>query len=96
MALLALQQGEKILDLGCGTGDLTNTIFETGAKIIGVDKSENMIQQASRKYPHIRFLIQDATQLKFENEFEAVFSNAALHWIKQAEVVLHGIYRCLK
>lgn len=94
--LLAPKKGEKILDLGCGTGDLTNAIYERDADILGVDKSENMVEQAAEKYPHIAFLVQDATQLEFDDEFDAVFSNAALHWIQPPFQVLGGIYRCLK
>ena len=94
--LLAPQQGEKILDLGCGTGDLTHTLFELGAEVVGTDKSENMVNQAIRKYPHIPFMIQDATSLDFHSEFDAVFSNATLHWVKPAREALHSIYQSLK
>jgi trans-aconitate methyltransferase len=94
--LLAPKQGDKILDLGCGTGDLTHTLFENGVDIIGVDKSENMIKQAIQKYPHIPFKVQDATNLEFTNEFDAVFSNATLHWVQAASEALHGIYLSLK
>nr|WP_330220445.1 class I SAM-dependent methyltransferase [Neobacillus mesonae] len=80
--LLAPKQGEKILDLGCGTGDLANTIYEVGGDIVGVDKSETMVEQAIRKYPHIQFMVQDATDLDFHSQFDAVFSNAALHWVQ--------------
>ncbi|WP_462413174.1 class I SAM-dependent methyltransferase [Neobacillus sp. Marseille-QA0830] len=94
--LLAAKHGEKVLDLGCGTGDLANTLFENGVKVIGVDKSENMVKQAIHKYPHIEFLVQDATELSYHNEFDAVFSNATIHWVQPAIQALHGIYRCLK
>lgn len=94
--LLAPRKGEKVLDLGCGTGDLANTLYENGVEIIGVDKSENMVEQAIRKYPHIEFLVQDATELNYHSEFNAVFSNATLHWVQPAIQALHGIYHSLK
>ncbi|PLS03766.1 class I SAM-dependent methyltransferase [Neobacillus cucumis] len=94
--LLAPQKGEKILDLGCGTGDLAKQLSEYGAEMTGVDKSEKMIEQARNKYPDIKFIVQDATELEFHHEFDAVFSNAALHWIKQPREALTCIYNCLK
>lgn len=94
--LLAPKQGEKILDLGCGTGDLAQTLFENGVEIIGADKSENMVEQAIQKYPHLEFRVQDATELVYHSEFDAVFSNATLHWVQPASQALHGIYQCLK
>lgn len=94
--ILNPHQGEKILDLGCGTGDLANQLYEYGVEITGVDKSENMVEQAGRKYPHIPFMVQDATHLDYHSEFDAVFSNATLHWVQPAIQALHGIYRSLK
>lgn len=94
--LLAPEKDEKILDLGCGTGDLTKKISDANATVIGMDRSENMIEEAKRKYPAIDFYVKDALELKDEAEFDAVFSNATLHWIKDPERVLKGIYQCLK
>lgn len=94
--LLAPKQGEKILDLGCGTGDLAKKIAECGADVTGSDKSENMIVQAMNKYPDIKFIVQDATKMEYHEEFDAVFSNAALHWIKPPNKALQGIYNSLK
>ena len=96
MELLAPKAGEKILDLGCGTGDLAKKLFDSKVNVIGVDQSENMIQEAKRKYPAIPFYVQDAVQLNYEDEFDAVFSNATLHWVKQAQEALHCIYKSLK
>lgn len=94
--LLAPKQGEKILDLGCGTGILSNSLHEYGVEILGVDKSPNMVKQAVQKYPHITFMVQDATNLNYESEFDAVFSNATLHWVRPANQALKGIYQSLK
>ncbi|MFC0475658.1 class I SAM-dependent methyltransferase [Robertmurraya beringensis] len=93
---LAPRKGERILDLGCGTGDLAKRLFDQGAQVIGVDKSNNMIAQALEKYPEIPFFVQDATQLPYTNEFDAVFSNATLHWVKKPKIALECIYKSLK
>lgn len=94
--LLAPQPGESILDLGCGTGHLTNQITTSGANVIGIDSAATMIEQARANYPHIQFEVMDATELPLINQFDAVFSNAVLHWIKQPENVAAGIYQALK
>ncbi|OAH56647.1 MULTISPECIES: class I SAM-dependent methyltransferase [Bacillaceae] len=94
--LLAPKQGEKILDLGCGTGDLAKKLYDNGVDVKGVDKSKNMVTQAMSKYPNISFIVQDAITLEYDNEFDAVFSNAALHWIKPPKQALQCIYKSLK
>ncbi|MEM6842160.1 MAG: methyltransferase domain-containing protein [Bacteroidota bacterium] len=90
------QLGEEVLDVGCGTGELTDQIAQTGAKVTGVDQSEKMVERAKQQYPDISFYVQDATQLSGLHQFDAVFSNAALHWIKDASAVLQQIYQHLK
>ncbi|MED4401572.1 class I SAM-dependent methyltransferase [Metabacillus fastidiosus] len=94
--VLAPEKKEKILDLGCGTGDLANRLYELGVDVTGIDQSENMIHQAINKYPHIPFNVHNAIKLDYMNEFDAVFSNATLHWVKEADEALHCIYRSLK
>lgn len=94
--LLAPKQGEKILDLGCGTGDLAKKLYDVGVDIVGVDKSQNMVTQALSKYPHINFMVRDTTNLGYNIEFDAVFSNATLHWVKQPKQALNCIYQSLK
>ena len=94
--LLAPKPGERILDLGCGTGALTAEIAARGADILGLDRSEEMIAQARKKYPELKFEVADARTLKFQAEFDAVFSNAVLHWIPEAEQVIAGVSRALK
>jgi len=81
VALLAPEAGERILDLGCGTGALTAEIAERGAEILGVDRSEEMISQARKKLPALKFEVLEVRELRFNREFNAVFSNAVLHWI---------------
>ncbi|WP_156289745.1 class I SAM-dependent methyltransferase [Oceanobacillus salinisoli] len=94
--LLEPKKGEVILDLGCGTGDLANDLFNSGVNVVGVDKSENMIEQARMKYPEISFYAADATELTYDHEFDAVFSNAVLHWVKPPHKALACIYLSLK
>ena len=147
--LLAPKAGERILDLGCGTGVLTAEIAARGAEVLGVDRSEEMIAQARKKFPALRFEVMDARELRFKSDalqdenraeaaaktekriphpakaagirddrlgrlpaqgriptgpadgmkwtgFDAVFSNAVLHWIPEADEVVAGVARVLK
>jgi trans-aconitate methyltransferase len=94
--LLAPQAGERILDLGCGTGHLTNQIALGGTVVIGIDKSNTMIEEARRLYPEIRFEVADAVSFRFDQPFDAVFSNAAIHWMKDQPAVARCIWESLK
>lgn len=94
--LLAPQRGERILDLGCGTGHLTNQIALSGAQIIGLDISQAMIEQARQNYPELEFVQADAVAFSFSEPFDAVFSNAALHWMTRQEAVVECIARALQ
>lgn len=96
LELLSPIEGEQILDVGCGTGDLAYQIAQHGAVVTGIDASENMIQQARNKYPKIEFATQNILELEYQNEFDAAFSNAALHWVKQPKQALKSIYNSLK
>ena len=96
VSLLDPRPGEQILDLGCGTGHLAARIAESGANVTGVDQSAEMVAAARIAYPHLKFEVGDARQLSFRTEFDAVFSNATLHWIQDPEPVLQGIQRALR
>ncbi|MEP6951221.1 MAG: class I SAM-dependent methyltransferase [Ginsengibacter sp.] len=96
LSYLNPKPGEIILDLGCGTGDLTNEIFLSQANVIGIDSSYEMIVTAKSKYPEIEFYQMDARHLEFDFQFDAIFSNAALHWIPEKELVIAGMYSVLK
>ncbi|BAZ41615.1 type 11 methyltransferase [Calothrix sp. NIES-4101] len=98
--LLSPQREESILDLGCGTGQLTAKIAETGAKVLGIDADAAMIAKAKANYldPNLdlNFAVADARSFAFQTNFDAVFSNAALHWIPDADAVITCIYQALK
>ena len=84
----------RILDIGCGDGMLTQKIVAAGAAVVGVDASEEMVAAARARGIDARLI--DAEQLPFEREFDAVFSNAALHWVRDAEGAIAGVRRALK
>lgn len=96
LAQLAPQAGERILDVGCGTGQLTAEIAACGARVLGIDAAPSMIEQARRNFPALRFEQADAAALPFQAEFDAVFSNATLHWVRDADRAADGIRRALK
>ncbi|MGV1014587.1 MAG: class I SAM-dependent methyltransferase [Methyloceanibacter sp.] len=93
-AMLAPKQGERILDLGCGDGTLTVEIRAAGADVLGVDLSEDLLAAAKMKGLTVRKL--DGHTLDFVSEFDAVFSNAALHWMRAPDLVIAGVARALK
>ncbi len=94
--LLSPQPGEYILDLGCGTGQLTQQIAIAGAEVMGIDAAPTMIEQAKQNYPHLQFAVADARDFQVEQPFDAVFSNAVLHWILEPDAVIRCIYQALK
>lgn len=134
--LLEPRPGERILDVGCGTGQLANTIYQAvsdqlnsiaehergitmgmqdfaavsemspsppspmvgsfAGKIVGIDPSPTMIENARLNYPEIDFRVMDVTAMPFENEFDAVFSNAVLHWVPSADLAVARIAAALK
>ena len=96
LELLAPRPGERVLDLGCGTGELTAQIARAGAKVVGVDSSPAMIQQARRAFPEATFQVGSGEALSFDREFDAVFSNAALHWMRRADATAQGIAGALR
>jgi len=93
-ALLAPRAGERVLDLGCGDGVLTAEIVAAGAIVVGVDASPEMIAAARGRGLDARVMPGEA--LDFAAEFDAVFSNAALHWMRDAGAVARGVMRALK
>ncbi|WP_433945840.1 class I SAM-dependent methyltransferase [Paenibacillus sp. SN-8-1] len=94
--LLRPEKNERILDLGCGTGDLTSQIAESGAQVKGIDYSASMIEAAKKKYPNLEFKVSNGENFTAEEHYDAVFSNAALHWMKDAPGVVRSIHQALK
>ena len=94
--LLSPQPGEHVLDLGCGTGELTYQISEAGASVTGIDNAEDLLTEARRKFPDLNFRHQNATDLEDTEQYDAVFSNAALHWILDQQKVTQRMFNALK
>jgi trans-aconitate methyltransferase len=92
--LLAPRPGERILDLGCGDGVLAAKLAEMGCKVIGVDASEMQVAAARKLGVDARVMAGEA--LQFRDEFDAVFSNAALHWMLRPEEVIAGVWHALR
>ena len=94
LELLDPQPGEAILDVGCGDGTLTQQILERGATVVGIDNSLSMIGAARARGLDARLM--DAAQLRFAEAFDAVFSNATLHWVLDKERAARAIWFALK
>jgi SAM-dependent methyltransferase len=92
--LLSPQPGERILDLGCGDGALTSKLVACGCTVVGVDGSAQQIAAARQRGLDARVMNGEA--LDFDGEFDAAFSSAALHWMKNADAVIDGVRRALK
>ena len=94
--LLDPKPGERILDVGCGTGDLAFDIAGRGAEVTGVDYSDSMVAHARSKYPSLDFQVGNAEVTLPTGPFDAVFSNAALHWMKEANGTVRNIFAALR
>jgi len=94
--LLSPQKGERILDLGCGSGQLTAAIADAGATVIGLDSSPEMLAEARAHYPALDFRQADAANFSIDPPVDAVFSNAVLHWVKNAAAAAASISKALK
>lgn len=96
LGLLGAKAGERILDVGCGTGQLASEVAQAGADVVAIDASPEMIASARKNFPQVRFEVADATALPFISEFDAVMSNAAMHWIRDQRLAVASIARALK
>lgn len=103
MSKLNLKGTEVVLDVGCGAGKITMELANQlpNGRVVGIDSSEQMINLAKStvslsKYSNLSFEVMDARNISFQEEFDLVFSNAALHWILDQTSVLKGVNRCLK
>jgi SAM-dependent methyltransferase len=94
LRLLAPKPGEQILDLGCGDGVLTAKIAHAGARVVGIDASEDMVERT--RSTGLPAEVMDAEELTFDGDFDAVFSNAAIHWLQRPDDMLKGVRRALR
>lgn len=96
LKLLDPKEDERILDLGCGSGQLTLKINDFAKEVIGIDKSAEMIADAKSKFPNIKFRVGDAANFNFDEKFDSIFSNATLHWVKDYKKAIKCMYENLK
>jgi trans-aconitate methyltransferase len=103
LTLLNLNGEESLLDIGCGDGKITAKIADTvpKGKVTGIDSSNEMVTLAKNSFPpklfpNLTFDVMDACNIYFDQQYDIVFSNAALHWVKEHDQVLNGISKCLK
>jgi trans-aconitate 2-methyltransferase len=100
IAEMEFKGGERVLDLGCGDGALTAELakFVPEGFVLGIDASENMVETARKDYAgvNVRFELLDINAIDFESEFDLVFSNATLHWVKDHNRLLKNVYKALK
>ena len=94
VASLGSLDGLDVLDLGCGDGVLTKHLLARGARVVGVDASDNLV--AAARSAGIDAHVVDGRELTFDGEFDLVFSHAALHWMKPPEPVLRGVRKSLR
>jgi len=96
LGMLNPQKGERVLDIGCGTGHLTSQIADRGAEVVGLDASLSMIAQARQNFPKLKFQLADVRDFTVDQPFDALFSNAALHWVREAESAIACMSRAVR
>ena len=93
---LAAQPGERILDAGCGAGQLTSEIAAAAASVLGIDAAPSMVAQARQNFPKLDFALADLTTFHTDKPFDAVFSNAVLHWVRPPQEAANRLAAALR
>lgn len=96
LALLNAQSGERVLDLGCGTGHHVKALADLGVQAVGLDSSPSMITAAQQAYPELSFMLADASNFQVEQPFDAIVSSAALHWVMAPDDAARCMSQALK
>ena len=96
LELLDARPGEHVLDAGCGTGELTAALRDAGVEVIGIDTSPDMVERGRQRFPDVDLRVADLRDLGLHHEFDAVFSNAVLHWIPEAGRAAAAIHAALR
>jgi prepilin-type processing-associated H-X9-DG protein len=96
LELLDASPGEVVLDLGCGTGELAARIAATGARVIGLDSDPAMVAAAARRLGEANILLADGHAFRLPEPVDAVFSNAALHWMPRPGQVVGCVRAALR
>ena len=92
ISMLNPKAGERILDFGCGTGELTAEIAQSGAELVGIDASSEMIKAAQEQFEGINFIEARGESFIDSKQYDAIFSNATLHWILNPEAAISAMY----
>mmetsp|Transcript_6853 Transcript_6853/g.15652 ORF Transcript_6853/g.15652 Transcript_6853/m.15652 type:complete len:225 (-) Transcript_6853:378-1052(-) len=96
LEVLDPKPNEVIVDVGCGTGELTRELAKRAGKVIGIDSDPQMIQASQSQFPNMDWRVQDARDFHMEQPVDAVFSNAALHWVIEPELFVSRVAKALK
>ena len=94
--LLKIESGDDVLDLGCGTGELTQELASRGANVVGVDSSTAMVKQASSQFPELCFEERNVYSLDYREAFDSIFSNAMLHWVTDPDTAIAAMAQALR
>ena len=90
------QAGERVLDVGCGSGELTHALAKRGSAVMGMDADANMVRQAQAQYPDLEFWQGNAANFALDEQVDLIFSNAALHWVQNADNAVQCMAQALK
>lgn len=96
LEFVSFNKEQRVIDIGCGTGSLTEKLSKRCGYVLGIDGSTEMIIKAQKQYPDIDFEVMDALEISYSHEWDIVFSNAVFHWIPNHDLLLSKIYNALK